>query len=441
VQGSANNVSVTATEAKTAPLFPAGHLVPFVLVTVLFFLWGIPNNLNDVLIRQFMKSFAISRFQAGLVQSAFYMGYFLLAMPAAMLMRKFGYKAGFVIGLLLFGLGTFLFWPAALVGRYDFFLFALFVIASGLSFLETASNPFIAQLGDPASSERRLNFSQAFNPLGSITGVLIGTVFIFSGVELRPDQISVMKTEHLYAAYLHSETMRVVRPYLVLSAFTIFWALLILRTKFPSIQSEHEASGDHGHFRELFRYPHFWMAVVAQFMYVGAQVGTWSYFIQYVQEFTHQPEKVAGYFLTGTLAAFGVGRFSSAWLMRFVSPSKMLGSYAVVNVVLVAFGILHPGWAGLWALFATSFFMSLMFPTIFALGLKGLGPNTKIGGSLLVMAIVGGAILTPAMGLISEVGHSIAPAYIVPLIAYAFIAVYAFLGAKARGVAAAAAIQ
>src|ERR1700758_5495464 len=156
-------------------LFPSGQLVPFVLVTALFFLWGIPNNLNDVLIRQFMKSFTLTRTQAGLVQSAFYMGYFLLAMPAALLMRRLGYKAGFVIGLLLFGMGTFLFWPAAIMGRYGFFLFALFVIASGLSFLETASNPFIAQLGDPDSSERRLNFSQAFNPLGAITGALVGT--------------------------------------------------------------------------------------------------------------------------------------------------------------------------------------------------------------------------------------------------------------------------
>src|ERR1700757_2510872 len=149
-------------------LFPAGQLVPFILVTALFFLWGIPNNLNDVLIRQFMKSFAISRFQAGLVQSAFYMGYFLLAMPAALLMRRVGYKAGFVTGLILYGWCTFLFWPAALAGRYEFFLLALFVIASGLSFLETASNPFIAQLGDTGSSERRLNFSQAFNPLGGL---------------------------------------------------------------------------------------------------------------------------------------------------------------------------------------------------------------------------------------------------------------------------------
>jgi MFS transporter, FHS family, L-fucose permease len=411
---------------RRVPLFPSEYRVPFLLVTALFFLWGIPNNLNDVLIRQFMKSFAISRFQAGLIQSAFYLGYFLLAMPAAMLMRRLGYKAGFATGLLLFGVGALLFWPAAIVGRYDFFLFALFVIASGLSFLETASNPFIAQLGDPESSERRLNLSQAFNPLGSITGTLIGTVFIFSGIELRPQQIEAMKTQHLYDAYLRSETMRVVKPYLALGAVAIFWALLILRTNFSRIQVDHEAGGDPGRFRELFRHPHFWMAVAAQFLYVGAQVGTWSYFIQYVQEFTHEPEKIAGYFLTGTLAAFGMGRFSSAWLMRYVAPNAMLGTYAIVNVALVAFGILHPGWAGLWAIFATSFFMSLMFPTIFALGLKGLGANTKIGGSLIVMAIVGGAVLTPVMGFIAEARHSIAPAYIVPLSAYLFVAGYAF---------------
>jgi FHS family L-fucose permease-like MFS transporter len=232
---------------------------------------------------------------------------------------------------------------------------------------------------------------------------------------------------------LRSETLRVVRPYLVLGAIAVFWALLILWTTFPSIQGEHEASNeDHGRFRDLLKYPHFLWAIVAQFMYVGAQVGTWSYFIQYVQESTHQPEKVAGYFLTGTLAAFGVGRFTSAYLMRFIAPNKMLGVYALVNVALVAVGVLRPGWAGLWAVFLTSFFMSLMFPTIFALGLKRLGPNTKIGGSLIVMAIVGGAVLTPLMGLIAEAHRSIALAYLVPLVAYVFVAAYAFLGANAE---------
>ena len=414
-------------------LFPAGQLVPFILVTGLFFLWGIPNNLNDVLIRHFMKSFAISRFQAGLVQSAFYMGYFLLAMPAALLMRRVGYKSGFVTGLVLFGAGAFLFWPAALAGSYGFFLFALFVIASGLSFLETASNPFIAQLGDPGSSERRLNFSQAFNPLGAITGALVGTIFIFSGVELTPQEIAVRQIHHTYEVYLRSETLRVVKPYLVIGAIAILWAMLILRTRFPAIQSEHESeSGDRGHFRDLFRYPHFLFAVVAQFFYVGAQVGTWSYFISYVQEYAHQSEKVAGYFLTGTLGAFGVGRFASAWLMRFVSPSKLMGAYSVMNIALVGVAVFIPGWMGLWCVFLTSFFMSLMFPTIFALGLKGLGPNTKLGGSLLVMAIVGGAVLTPLMGFISVRTHSLALAYAVPLLAYLVIAFYSFWGSHRR---------
>jgi MFS transporter, FHS family, L-fucose permease len=431
----ATRTSTGAAARTSSHLFPAGQLGPFILVTVLFFLWGIPNNLNDVMIRQFMKSFAISRFQAGLVQSAFYMGYFLLAMPAAFLMRRAGYKSGFVTGLVLFGAGAFLFWPAALAGSYGYFLFALFVIASGLSFLETASNPFIAQLGDPDSSERRLNFSQAFNPLGAISGALIGTVFIFSGVELTPQEIAAQQASHTYEAYLRTETLRVVKPYLVIGAVAILWALLILRTKFPSIHSEHEnESGDHGHLRDLFRYPHFLFAVIAQFFYVGAQVGTWSYFISYVQEYAHQSEKIAGYFLTGTLAAFGVGRFASAWLMRFISPSKLMGAYCIANVILVGTAVLMPGWLGLWCVFLTSFFMSLMFPTIFALGLKGLGPNTKLGGSLLVMAIVGGAVLTPAMGFISERTRSLALAYSVPLLAYVIIAVYSFWGSRRRDV-------
>ena len=412
-------------------LFPVGQIVPYILVTALFFLWAIPNNLNDVLIRQFMKSFEISRFVAGLLQSAFYMGYFLFAIPAALVMRRAGYKTGFVLGLLLLAAGCFLFWPAALHSSYAFFLFALFVIASGLSFLETAANPFIAQLGDPDSSERRLNFSQAFNPLGSITAGFIGTVFIFSGVELTPQQISQSQAEHTYQAYLQFETLRVVHPYLVIGGVALLWALLILRTKFPVVAGEGEADrSEHGSFRDLLSQRHFLLAVVAQFLYVGAQVGTWSYFITYVQDYGHRPEKTAGYFLTGTLAAFGVGRFASAYLMRFVSPSRLMGAYAAANILLVTVGVLHPSWVGIWCIFLTSFFMSLMFPTIFALGLKGLGPNTKIGGSFLVMAIAGGAVIPPLMGLISVKFHSLALAYAIPLIAYVYVCAYSFLGSR-----------
>jgi len=423
------------TDSKDHPLFPREALVAFILVTALFFLWGIPNNLNDVLIRQFMKSFAISRFQAGLVQSAFYLGYFLFSMPAALLMRSFGYKRGLITGLILYGAGAFLFWPAALSQSYWFFLFALFVIASGLAFLETGASPFVAQVGDPASSERRLNFSQAFNPLGAITGVLVGTMFIFSGVELTPAQTQSMKAAGTYASYLQHETARVTTPYVVIGCVVLFWAFLLARTKsFPEIgdEADHSASADHGTVRHLLRYPHFVQAVIAQFFYVGAQVGTWSYFIQYVQQYAHQPEKVAGYFLTGTLVAFAVGRFTATYLMRRVAPNSLMGIYSIINVLLVAIGIFFPGWIGLWAIFLTSFFMSLMFPTIFALGLKGLGPDTKLGGSLLVMSIIGGAVFTPAIGLLAEATSSMAKAMTIPMLCYVFIAYFAFVGSKFR---------
>jgi len=406
--------------------------MPFILVTALFFLWGIPNNLNDVLIRQFMKSFAITRFKAGLVQSAFYFGYFVLSMPAAFMMRRYGYKAGLVLGLVLYSGGTFLFWPAAIAQSYNFFLIALFVIASGLAFLETGASPFIAQIGDAADSERRLNFCQAFNPLGSITGVLVGNAFIFSGIELTPAQIDAMRAAGQYAPYLRHETMRVITPYLVLGCVVLLWALLIARTKFPKVGGEgEEGATDHGRLSDLLRYPHFLEAVVAQFFYVGAQVGTWSYFIQYVQEYAHLPEKTAGYFLTGTLVAFAAGRFSATYLMQFVRPNILMGIYSLVNVALVAIGVWFPGWLGLWAIFLTSFFMSLMFPTIFGLGLKELGPNTKLGGSLIVMAIIGGAIFTPLMGLLSQ-SLSMAKAMLIPLVSYAFIAYFSFIGSRVR---------
>ncbi len=427
-------VEENLTPVRPARLFSPGNTLPFVLVTALFLLWGIPNNLNDILIKQFMKSFEITRFKAGLIQSAFYMGYFLLSMPAGFLMRKYGYKAGLVTGLFLFSTGTFLFWPAAHVRQFGFFLLALFVIASGLAFLETGANPFIATLGDPRTSERRLNFSQAFNPVGAVIGVLVGTVFVFSGVELSPQQIDSLKAAGRFGPYLQAETMRVVTPYLVLGAIVFAWALLLLGTRFPRIAEEVESEGSRqrSHLRNLFRYPHFVQGVVAQFFYVGAQVGTWSYYIAYIQDYTREPEKIAGYFLTGTLVAFGVGRFTATYLMKFVQPSRLMGIYGCINMALAGVAILFPGWPGVFAVFLTSFFMSLMFPTIFALGIKELGPNTKLGGSIIIMAIIGGAVFTPIMGLVFQISHSMATALLVPLVCYAFITYYSFLGSKVR---------
>jgi MFS transporter, FHS family, L-fucose permease len=413
-----------------APLVPRDRLLPFVLVTALFFFWGIPNNLNDILIRQFMKSFEINRLEAGLVQFAFYLGYFFFAMPAAQLMRRNGYKAGILVGLCLYGTGCLLFWPAALIARYWSFLMALFVIASGLAFLETAASPFTLQVGDPRSAARRLNFAQAFNPMGSITAVLVGSRFIFSGIELNAGQVAAMRAEHTYQAYLRSETLRVVAPYVVLGAVILFWAILIARSPFPhtGLDYSHETMAN-DHSRPLWARRHFVFAVGAQFLYVGAQVSTWSYMIPYVISATGLGERPAGYWLTGALVAFTAGRFFSAWLLRFVPAPHLLGSYSVLNAAICGVAVLRPGWLGVCSLIAVSFLMSTMFPTIFALGTQGLGTRTKTGAALIVMAIIGGALITLAMGRVAD-RVSIAASYSVPALCFIGIALYAWLGSE-----------
>jgi FHS family L-fucose permease-like MFS transporter len=413
-----------------------GFTLPFILVTSLFFMWAVPHNLNDVLIKQTMKVFSIDRMGAGFIQTAFYLGYFVLAIPAAMLMRKYTYKTGLVTGLVLYFLGCIMMLPAAMISEYFGFLVALFTIAAGLSFLETGANPFIAVLGDSSTSERRLNFSQAFNPFGAITGAGVGTLFIFSGREPSASDIEAMKLNGTYDQFVKEELWRIVPPYIVLAGVILIIMILILRTKFPNPTEGHSEINDHeskGRITELFKKSHFIQAVIAQFLYVGAQVGTWSYFIQYVQDYTGRNEKLAGYLLTGTLAAFAFGRFSATLIMKYVKPSRLMGIYSVANIILVSVAIFLPGTIGMWSLFLTSFFMSLMFPTIFALGIKGLGANTKLGGSMLIMAIIGGAVYPPIMGKIYQVTQSMATSMVLPLIAYLFICYYAFFGDRHKG--------
>jgi MFS transporter, FHS family, L-fucose permease len=420
------NSQTTSSTRTEAPVFPTGQMLPFVLVVVLFFIWGMSNNLTDILVQQFRKGFNLSQLQAQMVQSAVFTGYFCMAMPAALLMRRWGYKAGILAGLCIFGTGTLLFWPAAVVGQYAPFLLALFVVGCGSATLETAANPFIAQFGAPETSERRLNFAQAFNPPGTITGVLVGTYFIFSGVELPASKVAQMKAAGTYAAYLHTEIMRVVPTYVVLGCVVLLWALLIGITRFPAMATRVNDDDDRGSFRQLRLYPHLWFAVVAQFFYVGAQVTTWSAFIPYVKQYTSISERGAGWFLTGNLILIACGRFVSTGLMRWFRPSKMMAVYAVVNIGLIGVGILHPGMAGAIAIMVTSFFMSIMFPTIFALGVKGLGANTKIGGALIVMAIVGGAAFPPLLGAIARSTGSVALGYIVVAVAYLAVVIYGF---------------
>lgn len=395
----------------------------FIWVTFLFFLWGIPNNLNGILIKQFMKSFELSVFQASLVQSVFYIGYFVFALPSAIIMRRYSYKTGLISGLLLFALGCLLFWPAALLGSYFFFLFSLFIIASGLTFLETGANPFIVELGSEQTAERRLNFSQAFNPIGSILGVLVGTVFVLSGTDPNETMIENMKSSGIYADYLQEETLRVVKPYLCLAIFACIWILLSLKIHFPEKTKEENEIQIKSSIFSLLNNSVFMKGVLALFLYVGAQVGTWSYFIFYVQEYTGMDEKQAGYMLSGTLIAFALGRFSATWLMKCLSPVLLMQIYSMINVVLIVSCIIFTDTLGMWCLLLTSFFMSVMYPTIFSVGVKGLGHQTKIAGSILVMAILGGALLTPLMGFIMD-RSNVAYAMFVPLFAYVYIYFY-----------------
>ena len=425
--------SGTKPTGEKHPVFPVGHVLPFVLVTVLFFLWGMSNNLTDILVQQFKKSFELSQFSAQLVQTANFFGYFCMAIPAALLMRRWGYKAGMVTGLVLFGAGMILFWPAAVSGQYAPFLIALFTVGCGASVLETAANPFIAQFGDPATSEQRLNFSQAFNPPGTITGVVIGTYFIFSGVEKNNVEIAAMKVAGTYHAYLHTEIMRVVPTYLTFGVIVLLCALILGRTKFPVMTTEHEGEGEnHGSFAELARHPLIWIAVLANFCNVGAQISSWSTLIPYMKQYTVVSERTAAHYLTATLISLTVGRFISTPLMRYVRPSLMLGAYGVMNALLMLVAVVRPGFEGACAVVASGFFLSIMYPTIFALGLKGLGRNTKLGGSLLVMAIVGGAIFPPIAGLIAKHTGSLALGYLVPAVGFVGVAIFGFYQATQR---------
>ena len=394
------------------------------LIVGLFFLWGVANNLNDVLIKHFSKAFALDDFRSGLVQSAFYLGYFCFAIPAALFMKRFGYKAAVILGLSLFGAGALLFLPAADAQSYGFFLAALYVIASGLSFLETSANPLVTVLGPPESAARRLNFAQAFNPLGSIAGVLIGGRFILSGIERTPEQTAAMSAPAL-AAWRAAEAQAVKGPYLAIGLFVLGWAALVALTRFPAVATSEARSQSRGDYRALLRQGRYLTGVVAQFFYVGAQVGIWSYLIRYAQyEVPAMGERTAAGYLTLSLVLFLAGRFLGAALMGRVPPGAAAVLFAGIDLVLSAIAALVGGWTGLAALIATSLFMSIMFPTIFALSLEGLGALTKAGSSLLVMAIIGGAVLTPLMGFISAHG-SIALAMLVPAACFAVVGLFA----------------
>jgi FHS family L-fucose permease-like MFS transporter len=371
-----------------------------------------------------------------LVQSAFYTGYFVFSIPAALWMKRFGYKAAVVFGLLLYAAGAFLFYPAAAQREYVLFLGALFVIASGLAFLETSANPLIVAMGDPATAERRLNFAQSFNPFGCIAGILIGREFILSGNEPTTEELAAMSAEQLEQFY-QFESHAVQGPYLVIGLVVLAWAMVVLLVKFPRIATQPaiDETGSWADYKTLLRNGEFMFGVAAQFFYVGAQVCIWSFLIRYGQEAVPGTgEKTLANYLMGSLVVFMVGRFVATALMGRFRAAWLMWLYALANIALCTYAMLVPGHTGLLALAATSFFMSLMFPTIFALSIKNLGGHAKAGSSLVIMAIIGGAVLTAVMGLVSDL-TSIHSAVGVPLVCFAVIALYARSRDKAEAAA------
>lgn len=410
------------------------YLVPFVLVTSLFFLWALGVNLNDILVPHLKKAFNLTDLQSSLIQSAFFGGYFLAAMPAGWLMERIGYRKGIFVGLCTCAVGALLFIPAASVRVYGFFLFALFVMACGQGVLEVAANPYVTILGPPESSERRLNLAQSFNAVGAVVTPMIGRAFILSGIEYSAAQIRAMSPEH-WQTYSSLEASRVKGPYLVIAGIFLFMAVMFFFAHLPEIE---EASGaalaapetapvTH---KDLWRYKHLIRGVIAQFFYVGAQVGVTSFVIRFTQHaLPGTPEKTAANYLKWHLFGFMVGRFAGSYMMKRIAPSKLLGLFAIAAAICTIVAIFMTGAAPVWAVVLLGFFDSIMFPTIFALSIKNLGPFTKLGSSLLVMAIIGGAIVPAVMGFISD-RSSIQTAFMVPLVCYAVIIYFSFAGYK-----------
>lgn len=415
--------------SSSAPITERRYMLPLVLVTSLFFIWAIGVNINDILIQHFKKAFGLTDFQSSWIQAAFFGGYFLAALPAGWLMQRLGYKRGILVGLLVCATGAALFIPAASVGVYGFFLFALFVMACGQSVLEVAANPYVTTLGPEQSSERRLNLAQSFNATGAVLVALLGSRFILSGIEHTPAELAAMSPAQVLA-YRASEANMVKTPYLFISAIFLFVALLIFVTKLPEIRegAAHGHTSSNATLSGTFGFPHLIKGVAAQFFYVGAQVGVASFiirFIEFTQPGTH--EKAAAHYLQAHLAGFMIGRFAGSAMMKKIAAPRLLSSFAAGSLLSLLVVLFAAGTAPSWAIVLVGFFHSIMFPTIFALSIKGLGPYTKLGSSLLVMSIIGGAAIPAIMGRISD-AWNIQHAFLIPLLCHAYVFYFAMWG-------------
>jgi len=402
------------------------YSLAIVLITSLFFLWGFAHNLNPILIPHLKKACQLSNFQSSLVDSAFFIAYFAIAIPAGLFMKRFGYQMGIVSGLILFALGAFLFIPAANSRTFEFFLIALFVIASGLTFLETAANPYMTVLGSPETATQRLNFAQSFNGLASTLAPFIGGHVILSGISLTAEEQAAMSPQAL-DIYLQGEADAVKLPYLLIGIVVLLVAALLYRMPLPEIQEEQQESLvlENGKLPKvsLWKSKNFIFGVSALFFYVGAQVGVVAFFIRFSEEVAGLNEKSAANFLAVALLGFMIGRFVGTFLMRYIRPAQLLASFAFLSVLATLLAMNLQGMYAIYALILVEFLKSIMFPTIFSLAIAGLGAQTKQASSILIMAIVGGAVSPPLMGVIIDYS-SLQMAYMVPMIC--FIVVFFF---------------
>jgi MFS transporter, FHS family, L-fucose permease len=411
--------------ARPADSNSGGGGYPFVaayaLVTSLFFMWAIAHNLNDILIKQFEKALQLFRVEASFIQVAFYVAYLIFALPAGYVMKRVGLQRTMVLGLTLYGAGAIAFYPAAEIGTFGTFLTALFVLAGGIVCLEIAAGAFIVLGGAPERSAFRINLAQAFNGLGAVVSPIIGGMFIFSGVERTPDQMAQMSSVNL-TAFRAFELHQVQTPYLLIGIVAFAIALLIGVTRFPteSLSTARQPVS----YGRLFSERAFRGAVAAQFFHVGAQLAAWSFFIDFVKDARPDiEERSAAYLLSASLFLFMVGRFTGSLLLRSLKAPTVLVAYAALECCAVAGGVATTGNVSIACLMALSFFMSIMYPTIFALGIAAAGEQTQIGAAVMVMAIVGGAVVPPALGFLAD-HFGVHPAYLVLLICFAVVILF-----------------
>lgn len=392
-------------------------LIPQILLTGLFLLWGCASGLNYLLMSQCQQVFSLSNFQTSFVQAFFYFGYFSMALPAALLMQRYSFKAGIILGLLLSGVGAFLFYPAADIQEYSFFLVVVFIIASGLAFLETAANAYIIALGTPETASFRLLFTQSFNPIGFIAILLITNELSIIPTELTPLQATHI--DDFSRLYLQD----ILLPYIIVGIIVVIWALLMFLGKFPTVKEERGKINRSPKLQTILTNAALRKSIVAQFFYMGAQVGIWTYFAQHSPNTTDLLGSKA--YLINALVLFTFGRFVSSMVSKYLAIEKILLISAFINIILCAIAIYFDNEIGLNALLATSFFMAAMFPGIFVLGVRDFKENSKLAGGLIVMGMIGGVFLAVLMNQFAE-RYSIQGSFILPLLCFLVILNYAW---------------